>query len=118
MKLDAIVGNPPYQQMDGGGKGSSSTSLFDKFVDISFKLNPHYCSMIIPSRWFSGGKGLDDFRERTLHDTRICLIRVSLILLIVFQLQIFLVVFVIFCGTQNIMEIAPLSQNEMDKVQL
>ena len=75
MKLDAIVGNPPYQQMDGGGKGSSSTSLFDKFVDISFKLNPHYCSMIIPSRWFSGGKGLDDFRERTLHDTRICLIR-------------------------------------------
>ena len=74
MKLDAIVGNPPYQQMDGGGKGSSSVSLFDKFVDISFKLNPKYSSMIIPSRWFSGGKGLDDFRDRTLHDKRICLI--------------------------------------------
>ena len=71
MKLDAIVGNPPYQQMDGGGKGSSSISLFDKFVDISFKLNPKYSSMIIPSRWFSGGKGLDDFRDRTLHDRRI-----------------------------------------------
>ena len=75
MKFDAIVGNPPYQQIDGGGKGSSSISLFDKFVDISFKTKPKYCSMIIPSRWFSGGKGLDDFRDRTLHDKRICLIR-------------------------------------------
>ena len=75
MKLDAIVGNPPYQQMDGGGKGSSSISLFDKFVDLSFKLNPHYSSMIIPSRWFSGGKGLDDFRDRTLHDKRIRFIK-------------------------------------------
>ena len=74
MKLDAIVGNPPYQQMDGGGKGSSSISLFDKFVDISIKLNPKYNSLIIPARWFSGGKGLDDFRNRTLRDRRIYLI--------------------------------------------
>ena len=71
MKFDAIVGNPPYQVMDGGGKGSSSVSLFDKFVDLSFKLNPKYSSMIIPSRWFSGGKGLDEFRDRTLHDKRL-----------------------------------------------
>ncbi len=61
--------------MDGGGKGSSSISLFDKFVDLSFKLSPKYSSMIIPSRWFSGGKGLDDFRDRTLNDKRIKFIK-------------------------------------------
>lgn len=68
MEFSAIIGNPPYQVMDGGGKGSSSTSLFDKFVDLAFSISPNYSSLIIPSRWFSGGKGLDEFRDRTLHD--------------------------------------------------
>ena len=71
MTIDAIIGNPPYQVMDGGGKGSSSISIFDKFVELSIKTNPHYSSLIIPSRWFSGGKGLDEFRDKMLHDCRL-----------------------------------------------
>ncbi len=71
VKINAIVGNPPYQVMDGGGKGSSSISVYNLFVIISKQINPSYISMIMPSRWFSGGKGLDDFRNNMLHDTRI-----------------------------------------------
>lgn len=71
VKINAIVGNPPYQVMDGGGKGSSSISVYNLFVLISKQIKPSYISMIMPSRWFSGGKGLDEFRNNMLHDTRI-----------------------------------------------
>ena len=57
--------------MDGGGKGSSSISIFDKFVELSINTKPRFSSLIIPSRWFSGGKGLDDFRDKMLHDSRL-----------------------------------------------
>ena len=74
MKLDAIVGNPPYQVMDGGGTGSSAVPVYQKFVGISKKMKPNYVSMIMPAKWYTGGKGLDDFREEMLNDERIAYI--------------------------------------------
>ncbi len=71
MKFDAVVGNPPYQVMDGGGVGTSAKPVYNLFIELSKKLNPNYISMITPSRWFSGGKGLDNFRDEMLKDKSI-----------------------------------------------
>ena len=74
MKLDAIVGNPPYQVMDGGGNGSSAIPVYQKFVSIAKRMKPYNISMIMPAKWYTGGKGLDDFREEMLNDKRIAYI--------------------------------------------
>ena len=70
MKLDAIVSNPPYQVMDGG-TDRGAVPVYQHFVEIAKQCKPNYISMIMPARWYAGGRGLDDFREVMLSDKRI-----------------------------------------------
>lgn len=74
MKFDVIVGNPPYQIGMDDGKGNKTanvTPLYNQFVEKAISLDPRYIVMITPSRWFAGGKGLNEYRDRMINDRRL-----------------------------------------------
>ena len=71
MKFNAIVGNPPYQENIGVEKENYAVPVYQHFIGIAKLLKPNYISMIVPARWFAGGRGLDEFREEMLHDNRL-----------------------------------------------
>lgn len=74
MRFDTIIGNPPYQKNDGGGMGASAPAIYNYFVDVARTLSTQYICIITPSRWFTGGRGLDGFRDDMLNDKHIMIL--------------------------------------------
>ena len=45
--------------------------IYDEFVRVSVKIAPEFVSLIIPARWYAGGRGLDAFRNEMLNSTNV-----------------------------------------------
>lgn len=73
VNFDVVVGNPPYQKMDGGN-AASSLPIYHHFTNVTKKISNKFITMIMPARWLSGGRGLNDFRDEMLHDTRMTIL--------------------------------------------
>lgn len=73
MNFDLVIGNPPYQQADGGA-AASAKPIYQEFVTIAKEVSTTYTSIIMPARWYTGGKGLDEFRASMLTDKHIKLL--------------------------------------------
>lgn len=70
VRFDIVLGNPPYQISDGGAQASAKP-IYNLFVSAAKAMKPAFMSLIMPTRWYAGGKGLDDFREEMLNDATI-----------------------------------------------
>ena len=71
MKFDIIIGNPPYQLNVGAEKEDYAIPIYQLFIQQAISLNPKYLCMIVPARWYTGGRGLDEFRAKMLNDRHI-----------------------------------------------
>jgi site-specific DNA-methyltransferase (adenine-specific) len=72
MKFDVIIGNPPYQLSTAGdNNGAQAKPLYHLFIQQARKLTPRHMIFIVPSRWFTGGWGLDEFRKEMITDLRV-----------------------------------------------
>lgn len=73
MQFDVIIGNPPYQLGQSGGDaiGSFAMPIYQKFIEAAKALEPRFLTMVTPSRWFAGGRGLEEFRQTMLSDRRV-----------------------------------------------
>lgn len=73
MKINAIVGNPPYQINDGSGASDDAANpIYQIFVRIAKQIRPEYFSLIMPSKWMIGGKAvLKPFRKEMMEDKHI-----------------------------------------------
>lgn len=72
MHFDVIISNPPYQLSTAGDdNGAQAKPIYQKFVEQAIKLQPRYIAMITPSRWFTGGWGLDDFRNKMITENHL-----------------------------------------------
>ena len=71
VKVEVILGNPPYQQKEGGANSNTALPIYNHFVGVAKNHNPNYIALIMPTRWYAGGRGLDDFRDEMLNDSHI-----------------------------------------------